>query len=155
MLQNSYTFPVRKNILLLFVLIVGVASVFSACTASGASRPTAVSHTPRPNVKKETVHLAPADGFDQTGTATIEDLGDKKVRVFIRIDHSADSVLPASLNTGDCSAIEGVKTPLQDVKNGNSDTLLTNTAMNDVQTLSVVVYHPQGDPRPTVCGFIE
>lgn len=138
-----------------FVVTVLATFFLSACSSKPPVKETAPKRTPKEGVVKEVVHLSPADGLDQTGTATVEDLGGGKVRVFVRIDHANDSVLPVSLNNGDCSSIGDVKFPLQDVRQSNSDNTLTNVAMKDIQTLAVVVYHPKGDSRPTVCGMIE
>jgi hypothetical protein len=140
----------------LFVLVVfGASILFGGCSSQKQVKAAAPQRVAKENVIREVIALKAMDGSDQTGSVTVEDLGDKKVRVFIKVDKASTSILPASLNLGECSEIREVRFPLQDVRGGNSDNTLTNTSIKEVQTLSAVVFHSAGNPQPTVCGTIE
>lgn len=108
--------------------------------------------------KSMTVTLASQNNSQQSGTAMLDEV-DGKVKVTLNLSGGAfTQPQPAHIHTGACPVPGGVKHPLTNVVNGNSETTL-ETTMADLMAglpLAVNVHKSQAESTVyTACGDLK
>lgn len=92
-----------------------------------------------------------------SGTATLTDLGNGKLRVDINVEAAGNNAMPAHIHPGTCEELDPKpKYPLSDVENGKSTTEVDAT-LADVQTgaFAINLHKSTQDLKTyTACGDI-
>lgn len=104
----------------------------------------------------QTVSMTALNGSGQSGTTTITDLGNGKVRIVIDIKSGGSQAQPAHIHRGTCSnADPNPAYPLTDVVNGRSETTI-DASMSDLGNGYLVNVHKSAQDIPTYvsCGDI-
>ncbi len=138
------------------LFLVGVASLFlAACSQNGSVKgvSTTTSNGNVPGMKKNVQLISKLTG-KPFGTALVETAGEN-VHLFVQVQGAGTSVVPVSLNLGTCSDIKDVRYALNDLKSGNSDTVLNKTNFNDLQGLLVVIATSENNKTPSGCGVVQ
>ena len=80
------------------------------------------------------IDLAAENNSGVSGTATLTDLGNGKLRVDINVEAAGNNAMPAHIHPGSCAELDPKpRYPLSDVENGTSTTEVDAT-LADVQT---------------------
>lgn len=103
-----------------------------------------------------TVTMAPQNGSNESGTATLTQTG-KNVQVVIALQNAPATAQPAHIHPGSCAKLNPApKYPLSNVVNGQSTTTVKNVKLSDLAGGFAINVHKSADDLKTYvsCGDI-
>ena len=141
-----------KKILLVSLLSIVVA----ACSAEDRVKNEVPDTAPKVKILGQQVIMLPASPDpNSAAVATFETIEDRDTRVLVQLNKSNSSVYPVSINSGTCEKPDAVRYPLNDMKNGNTDTRLNGTDLKPLQGLIIVLRAPDHPEQIATCAKIE